>query len=48
MTTKRSGGVRKNQGSITVSFTPRHFPTPVRESKLSEENEVREFLKPIR
>jgi len=39
VTTKRSGGVRKNQGSITVSFTPRHFPTPVRESKLSEENE---------
>jgi len=36
---KNNGGVRKNQGSITVSFTPRHFPTPVRESKLSEENE---------
>jgi len=37
---KKAAGPRQG-GKITFSFTPRVFPTPQRESKAAEENEVR-------
>lgn len=39
---QRQSGPRK-AGKISVNFTPRVFPTPQRESKEAEENEVRDI-----
>ena len=38
--TKTKASEPRQGGKITVNFTPRVFPTPQRESKAAEENEV--------